>query len=160
MDPGDPVTPAEAAEAAAAGLGDWSGGHPFPTCFVCGPGRVEGDGMRIFPGALGDDRYAADWTPDESLADPSGAVRPECVWAALDCPTSAPGANWGQGPAVVLGRLAASLEGEVRAGEPHALVSWRTGHEGRKREAACVLLDAAGVVLARSRAVWIELREG
>ena len=154
------MTPAEAAQAAAAGLADWSGGHPFPTCFVCGPERAEGDGMRIFPGALGDCRYAADWTPDESLADEAGTVRPECVWAALDCPTSAPGANWGEGPAVVLGRLAASLEGDVRAGEPHALVSWRSADEGRKREAACVLLDAGGAVLARSRAVWIELREG
>jgi hypothetical protein len=159
VDTGAPVSPADAAEAAAAGLAHWSAGHPFPTCFVCGPERVEGDGMRIFPGALGDSRYAAHWTPHESLADSSGAVRPECVWAALDCPTSAPGANWGEGPAVVLGRLAAALEGEVRAGEPHALVSWRTAHEGRKREAACVLLDASGTALARSRAVWIELRE-
>ena len=26
--------------------------HPFPTCFVCGPARREGDGLRIFPGVI------------------------------------------------------------------------------------------------------------
>jgi hypothetical protein len=25
-------------------------GHPFPTCFTCGPDRAPGDGLRIFPG--------------------------------------------------------------------------------------------------------------
>lgn len=27
--------------------------HPLPNCFVCGPARVKGDGLRIFAGALG-----------------------------------------------------------------------------------------------------------
>lgn len=27
--------------------------HPFPNCFVCGPRRVDGDGLRIFPGPIG-----------------------------------------------------------------------------------------------------------
>src|SRR5215468_4646987 len=26
--------------------------HPLPTCFVCGPKRVEGDGLRIIPSPL------------------------------------------------------------------------------------------------------------
>ena len=115
--------------------------------------------MRVFPGPVGDGRFAADWTPDPTLAGEDGAVRAECVWAALDCPTSAPVANMGEGPPVVLARLAARIEAPVRAGEPHALVSWELGREGRKREAACVLFDSAGSVLARSRALWIELRE-
>ena len=28
--------------------------HPFPTCFACGTDREEGDGLRIFPGPVGD----------------------------------------------------------------------------------------------------------
>ena len=32
--------------------------HPFPTCFVCGPERAEGDGLRLFPGRLPDGRTA------------------------------------------------------------------------------------------------------
>src|SRR5689334_3237373 len=42
--------------------------HPFPTCFGCGPDREEGDGLRIFPGKVGDDRVAAVWVPHASLA--------------------------------------------------------------------------------------------
>ena len=153
----DPVTPDTAGRAARGGYERWTAAHPFPTCVVCGPDRD--DGLDVFPGALGDGRFAATWTPDTSLAGEDGAVRPECVWAALDCPTSAPLANWGDGPPIVLARLSASLGAPVRAGEPHALVSWELARDGRKREAACVLFDAGGTALARSRALWIQLRE-
>src|SRR5689334_13602629 len=42
--------------------------HPFPTCFACGPDRAEGDGLRIFPGPVGDDRghVASLWVPAPS----------------------------------------------------------------------------------------------
>src|SRR5262245_34329815 len=33
--------------------------HAFPRCFVCGPEREPGDGLRIFAGPLGDGRFAA-----------------------------------------------------------------------------------------------------
>ncbi len=160
VEPASGVSVQEAGRAAREGLDRWTSGHPFPTCFVCGPDRAEGDGMRVFPGPVGDGRFAADWTPDASLAGDGDAVRPECVWAALDCPTSAPVANMGEGPAVVLGRLTARIESSVRVDEPYALLAWELGRDGRKREAACVLLDSDGAVLARSRAVWIELRNG
>lgn len=152
----DPVDAAAAAEAASDGYERWTAAHPFPTCFVCGADHDSG--LRIFPGPLEDGRFAASWTPDASLAGDDGAVRAECVWAALDCPTSAPVANFGEGPPIVLARLTASLHAPVPAGEPHALVSWELGRDGRKREAACVLFDAGGTILARSRALWIELR--
>ena len=42
--------------------------HPFPSCFSCGPDREEGDGLRIFPGPVGEGRVAATWTPAPSLA--------------------------------------------------------------------------------------------
>ena len=35
--------------------------HPFPGCFVCGPDRAEGDGLRLFPGGLGPGRTACTW---------------------------------------------------------------------------------------------------
>src|SRR2546429_181527 len=67
---------------------EWLEHHPYPTCFVCGPQRDAGDGLRIFPGPVeGRALYAAPWVPDESLADSMGLVRPEFVWAALDCPS-------------------------------------------------------------------------
>ncbi len=58
----------------------------FPDCFVCGMGRGPGDGLRIFPGPLaGRPFWAAPWTPDPSVTGAGGRVRPEVVWAALDC---------------------------------------------------------------------------
>ena len=89
-----------------------------PTCVVCGPERAQGDGYRIFPGPW----PAA--TASSPPVDPGRVagrrrrhVRPECLWGALDCPTSAPVANFGQGPPVVLARLTARLGCAVRVGE-------------------------------------------
>jgi hypothetical protein len=159
LDVPDPVSNECAENAAREGFEAWSGPHPFPTCFVCGPDRDHGDGMRVFPGALGDGRFAAGWTPDESLAVRNGIIRPEFVWAALDCPTSAPVANFGEGPAIVLARLHARVECPVRAGEPHALVSWPLDVDGRKRHAGSALFDSEGRLLAAAQALWIELRQ-
>jgi hypothetical protein len=158
LDTPDAVEPERAAAASEAGREHWTGVHPFPGCVVCGPDRAPGDGMRVFPGEMADGLFAAEWTPDESLSNAEGRVRPECVWAALDCPTSAPVANFGQGPPVVLARLTARLGCPVNVGESHALVSWPLGRDGRKRHGACALFDSQGRLLCASRALWIELR--
>jgi hypothetical protein len=160
LDAPDPVPPDELARAEAAGYERWTTGHPFPTCFVCGPQRVAPDGMRVFPGELpgGGGLFGAIWRPDASLAGDEGSVRPECVWAALDCPTSAPVANFGEGPPIVLARLTARLGCTVRAGEQHSILSWALGREGRKRHAAAALYDSQGRMLCASRALWIELK--
>lgn len=162
LDVPDPVAPDELTRAEAAGHERWFTGHPFPTCFVCGPERAEDDGMRVFPVALPgrDGLFGASWRPEESLARDDGSVRPEFVWAALDCPTSAPIANFGTGPAVVLARLTARRGCSVRAGELHTILSWKLGQDGRKRESAAALYDSAGRTLCASRALWIELRGG
>jgi hypothetical protein len=157
LDVPDAVSPEEAAAASAAGRERWCAEHPFPNCVVCGPGREPRDGLRIFPGRLRDGLFAAPWTPDESVGDGSGAVRPECVWAALDCPSSAPVANFSEGPPMLLGRLTARLGASVRVGEPHAVVSWPIAVDGRRRHSACALFDSEGRLLCASRALWIEL---
>jgi hypothetical protein len=159
MDVPDAVAPRDAAEASTAGREHWCSAHPFPTCVVCGPERDHGDGLRLFPGALRDGMFAVDWTPDGSLDDGSGQVRPECVWAALDCPTSAPVANFATGPPMVLARLTARIACPVIVGEHHALVSWPLELDGRKRHAGCALFDSEGVLLAASRALWIEIKQ-
>jgi hypothetical protein len=159
LDVPDPVTPDQAAAASAAGHDHWCAHHPFPTCFTCGPDRDPGDGMRLFPGELEGGRFAVDWTPDASLDDGSGDVRPECVWAALDCPTSAPVANFATGPAMVLARLTARLGCPVLVGERHAIVAWPLEIDGRKHHAACALFDSSGRLICASQALWIELRQ-
>jgi hypothetical protein len=158
LDAPNGVPPEEARAASEAGYEHWTAHHPFPTCVVCGPRRDPGDGLRLFPGALGDGRFATEWTPDRSLGDGDGRIRHECVWAALDCPTSAPVANFATGPAMVLARLTARIDREVLVGEPHAIVSWPLQVDGRKRHSAAALFDSGGRLLAASRALWIELR--
>ena len=68
-----PPSPADALKATRAYRG--FSHHWFPSCFVCGPARDEGQGLRIFAGPLPDrDMVAAPWTPHPSLADSHGRV--------------------------------------------------------------------------------------
>jgi hypothetical protein len=160
LDVPDAVSPAEAAAASELGRETWTANHPFRTCVVCGPDRRPHDGLCVFPGPLRDGMFAARWTPDESVGNGNGAVRPECVWAALDCPTSAPVASFENGgPPMVLARLTARLGASVRVGEEHSIVSWPLAVEGRKRHSASALYDSRGILLCASRALWIELRD-
>lgn len=174
--PAPGVVEAERASQRFAGFAD----HNFPTCFVCGPDRAPGDGLRIFPGPLetparGDraDRsaslpspapsspaaplLAAVWTPDASLADPQGRVRSEFVWAALDCPGAFVRHPPPDGIAVVLGELAVEQASPIRVGERCVVTAWSLGGEGRKRRAGSALFDAEGRLQARAEAVWIEV---
>ena len=160
LDVPEPATPTAAGRASAEF--PWYEGHPFPTCFVCGPQRPQHDGLEIFAGAVDgrEDLYACAWTPAAELADESGAVRPEVVWAALDCPSAVAAAALADpdaGPAV-LGRLTASLERQVVAGQPHVVAAWPLGRDGRKRGAGSAIFGPDGQPCARARATWIELR--
>ena len=120
--------------------------HPYPGCFVCGPEREENDGLRIFPGKVaGRELVAAPFTLLESA--------PEFVWAALDCPGYFGATD--DSPALLLGTMHAEIVGEVRAGEPHVIIGWSLGREGRKIFAGTALFDGGGTLVAKSRQVWI-----
>jgi hypothetical protein len=157
----DPVDRDTVAAAEQRGRERWAADHPFPTCVVCGPEREPGDGMRIFPADISGQGmlFGACWTPREQDGDGNGSVRPELVWAALDCPTSAPVANFGEGPPMVLASLAARLACPLRVGEPHTILSWALEVDGRKHRAAAALYDSDGILTSVSRALWIELRK-
>ena len=120
--------------------------HAYPTCFTCGPGRDDGLGIYAGPVAGREGLVAAPWTP--------GELRPEIVWAALDCP-----AGWAvddfQREGVLLGRMAAAIRSVPAAGEPHVVMGWRIGEEGRKRFAGSALSSPAGDVVAVARSTWI-----
>jgi hypothetical protein len=138
--------------------------RPFPTCFVCGNDRAARDGLEIFTGAVAarDDLHAATWTPDASLADASGDVRPEVVWASLDCPTSSPVANRpapdGTLRPIVLARLAVDVRAPIPIEHEYVVTSWPISVDGRKRHAGSALFTPDGELLASARALWIELR--
>jgi len=129
--------------------------HPFPTCFVCGPDRAPGDGLRIFPGRLdGSTVVAAPWAPDESLAGAGGMVERRHVWAAVDCPSYFGLENT---PMALLGRLTARIDRLPEIGERLVVIGWPMGVEGRKHFAGSALLDADGDEIAAAQATWIEL---
>ncbi len=152
VEPPDPVDAATAAAAAERFV--WRHDHPFPTCFGCGPRRDPADALCLFCGPVGDGRFAVPWTPAAWAG--AEVVAPEFVWAALDCPSSAPVHDTISAP-VVLGRLTVALERPVAVGEPHVILSWLESREGRKRHTGVALFDAAGERLAAGRAVWVEL---
>jgi len=152
-----PVSMAEAH--AAAGGARYYEDPLFPYCFVCGTGREPGDGLRIFPGPVaGRPLWAAPWTPDPSVTDARGRVRPEVVWAALDCPSgiaAAEAAGLTPDTAILLGRMTATLAAPPPAGDQCRVIAWPGARDGRKLLAASALIGPGGQVLAAARAVWL-----
>jgi len=140
--------------------------HLLPTCFVCGPARTPGDGLRIFAGPLpgksagASPVLAATWTPDPSLAVADGRVGSEFLWSALDCPTGYAACYSGESGAfertpILLGRMAARIAARPRPGERCVITAWGAGRDGRKRFAEAALHGDAGTLLAVARATWI-----
>lgn len=128
--------------------------HPFPTCFVCGPKRAEHDGLRIFPAPADENLFLAAWTPDSEFGDDEGNLKPEFLWAAMDCPTGF-AAGFPTAGRLVTGRLAVQQLKPIRIGESCVLMSWPLGIEGRKHfSAACFYQQDQ--LCAVARATWIK----
>ncbi len=136
------------------GLGD-----AYARCFACGFARP--DGLGVIVGPVGDDGLmAAVWTPASSLAGADGTIPPEATWAALDCPA---GMAWSQrlnrSATIVTARMTATIDQPLRAGERLRVLAWPLHREGRKLHAGSAILDAQGVVRARSLQLWLLPRE-
>lgn len=140
--------------------------HPLPTCFVCGPARVAGDGLRINPSPLPSrpdchsGTLVAPWVPHADLVGEDGAVADQFVWAALDCPTGYAGVGAQRlgmtgSEAVLLGRMSARIERRPFPGERCIIVAWPTGKDGRKLFATSALLSSGGILLAVAHATWL-----
>ena len=156
LDVRPPVRPWFEAAVAASSRHPWRGmRHDLSDCFVCGVERADGLGVSPGPLAGADGVMSAPFAPDASVAE-NGLVRPEVVWAALDCPSYPPaplGARAGRPP-------------RPDGGVPRARAS--CGRDpGRRRlvardgwaqtRSASALVDANGEVVAGARATWIEL---
>jgi hypothetical protein len=154
-----PAVPFQAAVAAAEAF-DFVGyrsNHEFPECFVCGPDRAEGDGLRIH--SAPSDRpglHVWPWIPAASLFD-DGEIDAALVWAALDCPGGlAVLADDTVGPAV-LGQLVGTVARRPEPGERLVVAGWAGERSGRKIQAGTAIWSETGEVLAAGRALWIEL---
>ena len=151
-----PPTFAEALAATASFPGLSS--HPYPRCVGCGTGRTDAVALRIFPGPLAArELVAAVWYPgSEAIAD--GFLKPELVWAALDCPGGWAAVHFGRtGRPAVLGRMAARLSPPILAQDAYIVVGWLDGVSGRKLTAGSALYTRGGVPQGFSRQTWITL---
>jgi hypothetical protein len=130
---------------------------PFSHCFVCG--RAREDAFGVFAGVVeGRDLVASPWTPPEWTAGPDGHVRPEFLWAVLDCPTYfALYAHDDELPMSVLGRMTARVDGTATPGDEHVVIAWPLGREGRKHRAGAAVLSPGGTPIAVAEALLIEL---
>ena len=129
--------------------------HPFPTCFVCGPGRPARDGMNIFPGWIEERQLvAAPWTPDTSMPNQGKRLHDEIVWAALDCTGYFPHL----GAAAVLARLHAEILHPTRVAERYVVAGWQTGVEGRRLWSGSAVFAEDGRPLALAASTWVVLK--
>jgi hypothetical protein len=145
-----------AARVASAGYRGLDDGE-FCRCFVCG--RAREDGFEVFAGPVeGRGLVASPWNPPEWAAGEDGLVRPEFVWAVLDCPTYFGLHMTGELPIAFLARFTVRIDAPVRAGEEHVVIGWPIEIDGRKHHAGSAVLAADGEVLARARALMIEPR--
>lgn len=131
--------------------------HPYPECFVCGPGRQPGDGLRVTCGPVGEEMVASPWHVEETVAY-EGDVPAEILWSVLDCPGGIAGMLLPDLGISVLGRLSVSIYGTVEVGTTCVAIGWPIGREGRKLEAGSAIFDPDGEAVAHARATWIELK--
>ena len=138
--------------------------HPLPNCFVCGPARAKGDGLRIFAGPLGRHghlpfsrragRRIQIWPPRMASSRPNFSGPRSIAPPAL--------------PAIAISRAAPSTrrrscsDGCQHGSKPGPapatrciITAWPTGRDGRKRMAEAALHDEAGKLLAVASTTWI-----
>jgi hypothetical protein len=133
--------------------------HPVPYCFICGCGKPGTQYENVLPGPTANARtVASHWVPSASLADASGAMPREIVWAALDCP-----AGWGLSLGVpasdrLTGQLRARQFKPIIAGERFIAMGWFISASGRKSDGGSAIYSEGGDLCAVARGTWIELR--
>jgi hypothetical protein len=127
-------------------------GHPFPTCFACGPDRP--DGLRLLPGPAPGQvgTTACKWSPGPAVCRGGGSVPAEIVWSALDCP-----GGWTcdltREPRV-LTSMTAVVEALPREHGSYVIGGQLLGIRGRTATTATAIFSDQGIILARALADW------
>lgn len=154
-----PLLPAVTADDARAAESRFEGddGHPFPTCFVCGPDRTAADGgLGLRPGPVPGaamPTVACIWTAPAAT---SPDATPEAVvWAVLDCP-----GGWTDDPTrnpAVLGRMRAAIDRLPDPGATYVVVATQTERDDEGITTVSALVDPEGRHLAWATARWMPL---
>lgn len=129
----------------------------FNNCFVCGASRKEGDGLKLYPGAINDTTVAAPWVPFLALGNEHGVVETEYIWAALDCPGA--WAVQDESELFLLGRMSVEEIIPIKTGQKYIVQGWVIGKEGRKIWSGTAIYDEVGKVCAKAKATWIILKK-
>jgi len=148
----EPVPFVEPESAAATVAGYATEQHPFPHCFVCGPARQPGDGMRLTPGPLPGGGSACVWRPADTH---DGPVAEPAVWSALDCP-----GGWASdivGRPMVLGTMTADVLQLPDADATHVVTGRLDDEQGRLSWTSSSLWTSTGDLLARAEAIWVHV---
>jgi hypothetical protein len=132
-------------------------GHPFPTCFVCGPERAAGDGLRLRPGRLPGrpGEVACTWVPDSSVVDTAGRVPLPVLWGVLDCP-----GGWTADPVgapAVLGRMSVSISTAVPVDQPCVVVARLVERGERTSRNSSAIYDSQGRLAGTADAFWVRV---
>ena len=115
--------------------------------------------LGIFAGPVaGDKVVAASWVPDGWLADNRGYVRPEFLWAALDCPGCFAALD-DQNRQMVLGRLVAEVDDRIKPGEQCVVIGWQISRAGRKHYVGTALFSESGELCGQAKATWIQVKD-
>ncbi len=129
----------------------------FAHCFVCG--RARPDSLGVFAGPVGEEgAIASSWIPPDWAADEGGAVRPELVWAVLDCPSYF--AVYGEYSTLAfLVREQAEILAPIHPGVEYVVAARPLERSERKGLAATAILGADGEVLAHAECLMVAPRE-
>ena len=131
--------------------------HRFPSCFVCGPDRQKGDGLRLFCGSVeGREIVACGWQPQADLLDKQNNLKHEFIWSALDCPSYF---ALKSDKTCLLGEMSASVDKPVPGNQPLIIYAWQRSIDGRKHYSASAISSCDGEVLARAEHLWIEVQQ-
>jgi hypothetical protein len=133
----------------------------FARCFGCGIERATGYGLRIFAGPAGREMASTrTLVARVHLADERGWVRPEFVWAALDCSGGFALIGDDAERFLLSARLAVRIDALPHAGEPHAVAAWVIERGEGKHVSGTAVFTAQGKLLALGRALWVEPQAG
>jgi hypothetical protein len=131
--------------------------HSIGRCFVCGSAWEAGVGLRVLTGKVaGRPGFsAALWEPHAGFAGADGRIAPAFLWSALDCAGAFAFTVHGGPQRMLLGRIAARLDGSVEPGEPCVVIGWQIAQEGRKLHAGTAIFGADGGLRGVAKALWV-----